>query len=420
MNNPSVDKSINNIPRFGTDKPRAIDVTSGKGQGSNYHAGNKAFRIRVEASFHLYGELPTTGRKAAESKRKVAMALVREFRAEDVRFLRQDSSGLWNDIGDEGAQRKVLQLLRDVKKKRDKEAAEMAKDETLTNSPSGFGPAPTSILDTSYSGESSSAPNQNVYITGVPSLGSTSTGPSDVSPPNPSSDSPRNSYQNAANYTYQGDSSRGAYYDDTYQQPHHVRGYYESAYAHLPPPPPLLHPPPQGVPGSENYAAEINQSLVFMPPRQKKVTHRSGQTTHISPSPHALHSAHNNAYHHYEIPNYQNTQEINRRSSHGSNFQAYDVNQCYSYTQQQQQQQQHGLNENQEKMISLPQQHAQNINPESSYGQQQQYDHQSMYHNQNFDAPFHHTAQNIENHSERNFDNQDTGLFENSFDNFEC
>lgn len=129
---PSEDQE--SLPLTDIERPRSVDVTSGKGQGSNFHPGNKAFRVQVEESFHLYGDLPATGRKAGEEKKKVAANLVKQFRSQGVRFLKQQPSGRWDDIGDEGAKLKTLQLLRDIKKRRDREAAELLATDSLSDS----------------------------------------------------------------------------------------------------------------------------------------------------------------------------------------------------------------------------------------------------------------------------------------------
>lgn len=91
-------------------KPTEHDVLFGRGGGVNRHAGNVHFRRLV--SEHEYG-YRTTSRKC--EKTDISAKIVMLIRQLDPpgRFLKNEGSGIWHDVGDEKARNKTSQALRE-------------------------------------------------------------------------------------------------------------------------------------------------------------------------------------------------------------------------------------------------------------------------------------------------------------------
>mmetsp|Transcript_41385 Transcript_41385/g.81078 ORF Transcript_41385/g.81078 Transcript_41385/m.81078 type:complete len:668 (+) Transcript_41385:495-2498(+) len=122
-----IEKQMHILPLRNISYPCANDVRCGKGQGANYHRGCRDLRATVEVYLAEFVSLPRSGREADKKKRNIASNIVKHFRCvRNSRFLRQDpQTELWNDIGDEAAEDKVLQLLRDLKKKKKRPVASL-------------------------------------------------------------------------------------------------------------------------------------------------------------------------------------------------------------------------------------------------------------------------------------------------------
>lgn len=85
-----------------------LDVLSGRGGGTNNHAGNKHFRQLCDQRRHVY----VMSKKMI--KREIAKEIVADVRARGGRFLkRDDKTGEWEDIGDQRAISKTSQALRE-------------------------------------------------------------------------------------------------------------------------------------------------------------------------------------------------------------------------------------------------------------------------------------------------------------------
>mmetsp|Transcript_21863 Transcript_21863/g.47300 ORF Transcript_21863/g.47300 Transcript_21863/m.47300 type:complete len:398 (+) Transcript_21863:136-1329(+) len=82
------------------------DVLSGRGGGTNNHAGNKHFRELVDQYRSEY----VLSKKWA--KREIARSIVMSIRSGGGRFLKKEGS-FWRDIGDQKAREKTSQALRE-------------------------------------------------------------------------------------------------------------------------------------------------------------------------------------------------------------------------------------------------------------------------------------------------------------------
>ena len=83
------------------------DVLCGRGGGTNLHPGNRRFRDLVDASRRAY----LKARK--NDKPAISRSIVTAIREMNGRFLKKDEkSGLWHEIGDDGAREKTSQALR--------------------------------------------------------------------------------------------------------------------------------------------------------------------------------------------------------------------------------------------------------------------------------------------------------------------
>eukprot|EP00567_Pseudictyota_dubia_P008979 CAMPEP_0197464290 /NCGR_PEP_ID=MMETSP1175-20131217/63943_1 /TAXON_ID=1003142 /ORGANISM="Triceratium dubium, Strain CCMP147" /LENGTH=329 /DNA_ID=CAMNT_0043000263 /DNA_START=298 /DNA_END=1287 /DNA_ORIENTATION=- len=85
-----------------------LDVLSGRGGGTNNHAGNRYFRQLCDQRRHVY----VMSKKM--QKKDIAVEIVAEIRARGGRFLkRNDATGEWDDIGEQKAISKTSQALRE-------------------------------------------------------------------------------------------------------------------------------------------------------------------------------------------------------------------------------------------------------------------------------------------------------------------
>mmetsp|Transcript_25361 Transcript_25361/g.47174 ORF Transcript_25361/g.47174 Transcript_25361/m.47174 type:complete len:683 (-) Transcript_25361:175-2223(-) len=83
------------------------DVLSGRGGGTNVHPGNCRFRDLIHANRRRYLKAKKNDKPA------ISRSIVRSIRDAGGRFLRKDeSTGLWYEIGDAGAREKTSQALR--------------------------------------------------------------------------------------------------------------------------------------------------------------------------------------------------------------------------------------------------------------------------------------------------------------------
>ena len=83
------------------------DVLCGRGGGTNVHPGNRRFRDLINANRRAY----LKARK--NDKPAISRSIVRTIREMNGRFLKKDEkSGLWFEIGDDGAREKTSQALR--------------------------------------------------------------------------------------------------------------------------------------------------------------------------------------------------------------------------------------------------------------------------------------------------------------------
>jgi hypothetical protein len=91
--------------------PRENDVLCGRGKAANRHAGNRRYLELVR------GETERYGKSASRlEKRRVAEDIVRRVRDQTPpgRFLKKDpGTGLWGEVGNEGAIEKTMRALHD-------------------------------------------------------------------------------------------------------------------------------------------------------------------------------------------------------------------------------------------------------------------------------------------------------------------
>lgn len=83
------------------------DVLLGRGSGVTRHEGNKKYRSLIVRSQYDY-VLATRSEKTAMARRIVA-----DIRKHNGRFLKQDDSGTWFDVGNKKAVEKTSQALRE-------------------------------------------------------------------------------------------------------------------------------------------------------------------------------------------------------------------------------------------------------------------------------------------------------------------
>jgi hypothetical protein len=93
-------------------KPHPHDVLCGRGAGVTKNTGNKCWHDLIASNRHLYTSVPRNQRPA------ICQNIVQAVRSLSPpgRFLAKDKNGVWYDIGDEKAQEKTAQAMRDSKK----------------------------------------------------------------------------------------------------------------------------------------------------------------------------------------------------------------------------------------------------------------------------------------------------------------
>jgi hypothetical protein len=109
----ATNKPLKDIPN-----PHPHDVLCGRGGGTNNHVGNSHWRMLVAANKQLYITLPK------RQKMLLSRSIVNAVRSQNPpgRFLQKDNkAGMWLDVGDQRAQEKTSQALRegapDIRKK---------------------------------------------------------------------------------------------------------------------------------------------------------------------------------------------------------------------------------------------------------------------------------------------------------------
>ena len=108
MEQPSL--SFANYPLKDIPGPHPHDVLCGRGGGTNNHVGNSHWRMLVAANKQLYVTLPK------RQKMLLSRSIVNAVRSQNPpgRFLQKDAkSELWYDVGDQRAQEKTSQALRE-------------------------------------------------------------------------------------------------------------------------------------------------------------------------------------------------------------------------------------------------------------------------------------------------------------------
>ncbi|KAG7349175.1 hypothetical protein IV203_011772 [Nitzschia inconspicua] len=91
----------------GQDYYDVYDVLSGRGGGTNAHPGNRYFRDLINMNRRTY----LKSRK--NNKPAISRAIVQAVRAKGGKFLKKcETTGLWYEIGDDGAREKTSQALR--------------------------------------------------------------------------------------------------------------------------------------------------------------------------------------------------------------------------------------------------------------------------------------------------------------------
>jgi hypothetical protein len=98
-------------PHTNIEEPLENDVMLGRGAGTNYHPGNRNYRDMVEKRKVKYNV-----HCHRIEKPLIAYEVIKEVRGQDPpgRFLKRNKeTGLWDDIGDIQARKKVIQALRE-------------------------------------------------------------------------------------------------------------------------------------------------------------------------------------------------------------------------------------------------------------------------------------------------------------------
>jgi len=102
--------AASNYPLKDVPQPHPHDVLCGRGGGTNAHIGNSHWRMLVSANKELYVTLPK------RQKMLLSKSIVNAVRSQNPpgRFLQKDSkTDLWYDVGDQRAQEKTSQALRE-------------------------------------------------------------------------------------------------------------------------------------------------------------------------------------------------------------------------------------------------------------------------------------------------------------------
>lgn len=90
--------------------PLPHDVLCGRGGGTNNHSGNERFRTLVNDNKRVY--LQSSKREKPEVSRKI-VAEIRSLNPSGRFLQKNNTSGLWDDIGDQKAREKTSQALRE-------------------------------------------------------------------------------------------------------------------------------------------------------------------------------------------------------------------------------------------------------------------------------------------------------------------
>eukprot|EP00531_Pseudo-nitzschia_arenysensis_P014241 CAMPEP_0116130788 /NCGR_PEP_ID=MMETSP0329-20121206/8663_1 /TAXON_ID=697910 /ORGANISM="Pseudo-nitzschia arenysensis, Strain B593" /LENGTH=644 /DNA_ID=CAMNT_0003625183 /DNA_START=70 /DNA_END=2004 /DNA_ORIENTATION=+ len=138
--------NYNEYPLKDIPEPHSHDVLCGRGGGTNNHIGNSHWRMLVAANKQLYITLPK------RQKMLLSRSIVNAVRSQNPpgRFLQKDGkTKLWFDVGDQRAQEKTSQALRegapDIRKK-------VAAAKVSSGSTDSTPPAATTSGETSNSG----------------------------------------------------------------------------------------------------------------------------------------------------------------------------------------------------------------------------------------------------------------------------
>jgi hypothetical protein len=113
-------------------EPHPHDVLCGRGGGTNAHVGNSHWRMLVAANKQLYITLPK------RQKMLLSRSIVNAVRSQNPpgRFLQKDNkSNLWFDVGDQRAQEKTSQALREGAPDIRKKVAEQQEQEPALTTP---------------------------------------------------------------------------------------------------------------------------------------------------------------------------------------------------------------------------------------------------------------------------------------------
>ena len=107
---PMMQSHLANYPLRNIAQPHYHDVLCGRGGGTNAHVGNSHWRMLVAANKELYVTLPK------KQKMLLSKSIVNAVRSQTPpgRFLQKDpKTNLWYDVGDQRAQEKTSQALRE-------------------------------------------------------------------------------------------------------------------------------------------------------------------------------------------------------------------------------------------------------------------------------------------------------------------
>eukprot|EP00545_Synedropsis_sp_CCMP1620_P000493 CAMPEP_0119032280 /NCGR_PEP_ID=MMETSP1176-20130426/41973_1 /TAXON_ID=265551 /ORGANISM="Synedropsis recta cf, Strain CCMP1620" /LENGTH=562 /DNA_ID=CAMNT_0006988691 /DNA_START=150 /DNA_END=1835 /DNA_ORIENTATION=- len=169
--------SFGNYPLKDIPAPHPHDVLCGRGGGTNNHVGNSHWRMLVAANKQLYVTLPK------RQKMLLSRSIVNAVRSQNPpgRFLQKDAkSDLWYDVGDQRAQEKTSQALRegapDIRSK-----ITGTKGETLSTDE----PTTPNTTDSAVTSTPQNSLNSNTPTQPVPSTTSSNTGLAHMAPAPP-------------------------------------------------------------------------------------------------------------------------------------------------------------------------------------------------------------------------------------------
>lgn len=91
--------------------PTNLDVLSGRGGGTNRHAGNMRFREEARKLRGVYQESSTS----LKEKSHMSQELVKRVKSYGGRFLEKGDGGLWYGMDGVGCRKKAAQALRENK-----------------------------------------------------------------------------------------------------------------------------------------------------------------------------------------------------------------------------------------------------------------------------------------------------------------